>query len=95
MQRKYIPGVYDINCQTSATRLMIDIKHKPDRVLVDILISIINEIQIWLMLDIKHKTGIQVWLTSDININQIQFWLMFDEKMFFIQTKQQCAVKKV
>ena len=36
MQRKHIPKVHDINHEPVATRLMIDIKHQPDTVLVDV-----------------------------------------------------------
>ena len=36
MQRKPIHRVMNINHEPVATRLMIDIKHQPDRVLFDI-----------------------------------------------------------
>ena len=38
-----------------ATRLMIDIKHQPDRVLVDICYQISTGMQFWLTFDIKHQ----------------------------------------
>ena len=43
----------NITCQPAATRLMIDIKHQPDR------------IELWLTFDIKHQPD-RVWLTFDI-----------------------------
>ena len=46
----------NINYEPVATRLMIDIKHQPDRVLVDV-ISNINQMQFWLTFHIKHQPG--------------------------------------
>ena len=36
MQRKHIPRVHEYQSSTSSPRLMNDIRHQPDRVLVDV-----------------------------------------------------------
>ena len=45
----------NIKHEPVATRLMVDIKHQPDRVLVDIWYQTTTGMQFWLTFDIKHK----------------------------------------
>ena len=84
----------NINHESAVTRLMIDIKHQADRVLVDIwyqtstrcssgwhLISNINQIEFWLTFDIKHQPDrvlVDVWYQMT---TRTASRLMFDIKL--------------
>ena len=45
----------NINHEPVATRLMIDIKHQPERVLVDVSYQTSTGMQFWLTFDINHQ----------------------------------------